>query len=416
MAQVIKCPHCGKDVELEAAMSAALADQTDALLLLKEGELRQQLEEEKKAEMAAALEESRKKQEEHERQIRESQERESQLKAEQEQKQKDLQLQIELAQQEAERIRLESETAKRVSEEAMIQKQRELESKEEQLRIDNERQRLENERTLRDERVKQEAALREQMATEAKLKETESALTIQSLLKQVEDLKTAAKSQQLQGEAQEVALEEVLKMAFPEDIVESVPKGFKGADSLLRVKVGPHIIGTIIFESKRTKQWSGEWIPKLKDDQRTGSAEIAVLVTQAFPAEVKNRTAYLDGVWLTDFGSAMGLVMALRAGLIEVAKMKNLSTNGDEKSQALFQYVCSPEFRQAIQAIAETFITFKEEMAAEKRSMEKVWKRREKMLDRAILGTTRLHGGLQGILGDATMPDIEQPKALPEAV
>lgn len=410
MAQVIKCPHCGRDVEIEAAMSAALEERTDALLHLKEYELRQQLEEEKKAELAVALDGAQKKQEEQERLVREAQEREQQLKIEQEEKLQEIEKEKELALQEAERIRLESQTA-------MVQKQRDIEAKEEQLRLESERQRLENEQALRQERAILEQQVRTQMETEQKLRESESAILITSLTKQIEELKTAAKSQQLQGEAQEVALEEVLRIAFPEDIVESVPKGFKGADCLLRVKVGPHIIGTIIFESKRTKQWSGEWIPKLKDDQRTGSAEIAVLVTQAFPAEVKNRTAYIDGVWLTDFGSAMGLVMALRAGVIEVAKMKNLSTNGDEKSQALFQYVCSPEFRQAIQAIAETFITFKEELAAEKRSMEKVWKRREKMLDRAILGTNRLHGGLQGILGDATMPDIEQPKALtaPEA-
>lgn len=405
MAQVIKCPHCNHDIELEAAMSAALQDRTEALLLLKEGELRAQLEEEKKAELAASLEESRKKQEENDRLIRESQEREQQLKTEQEQKVKQLQLQAELAQEELEKAKLEAQ-------EESIRKQREIEAKENQLRIDAEQQKLDLERANREQLQQMTTELRQQMETERLLKDAESNQLIASMTKQIEQLKTEAKSQQLQGEAQEVALEEVLKIAFPEDIVESVPKGFKGADCLLRIKNGPHLVGTIIFESKRTKQWSGEWIPKLKDDQRTGSAEIAVLVTQAFPAEVKNRTAYVDGVWLTDFGSAIGLVMALRAGVIEVAKMKNLSTNGDEKSQALFQYVCSPEFRQSIQAIAETFITFKDELAAEKRSMEKVWKRREKMLDRAILGTNRLHGGLQGILGDATMPDIEQPKLL----
>jgi hypothetical protein len=280
-----------------------------------------------------------------------------------------------------------------------------------QLKADAENQKLENERSLREERLKLESTVRTEVETQAKLKESENSILIASLSKQIEQLKTEAKSQQLIGESQEIALEEVLKIAFPGDIVEPVGKGMAGADCLLRVRVNGNIAGTIIFESKRTKQWANDWLTKLKDNQRAAKAEIAILVTQAFPSDLKNKTGNIDGVWITDFSSAIGQVMALRAGLIEVSRVTELIKGSDGKDAEVLSFITSLEFKQSIQAIAETFIAFENDLASEKRSMEKQWKKRETTIKRALTSTYKIHGSLQGILGSAALPDIDEMAA-----
>jgi hypothetical protein len=301
------------------------------------------------------------------------------------------------------RIKSESETA-------ILTKTRELEAREAALRATAEQEHLDNERKLRDDRIRLEGEVRQQVEIEAKLKQGESAELVASLSRKITDLERAAQitSQQLQGESQEVVLEEVLRMAFPGDIIEPVPKGCKGADCIQKVRVNGDVLGTIVWESKRTKQWASEWVPKLKDDQRSLAAELAILVTQAFPADMKNKMGNIEGVWITDFASSIGIAMALRAGLIEVARMKTMSDSSDDKTKTLYEYVTSPEFRQSIQAIAETFIAFQTDIASEKRAMEKQWKRRETTIIRALTATTRLHASLQTILGQGVMPDIDE--------
>ncbi|MBM4400655.1 MAG: DUF2130 domain-containing protein, partial [Crenarchaeota archaeon] len=304
--------------------------------------------------------------------------------------------------------------AREEHEAALTRKTRELEQRQAEIEAEAERRRLEEERKLREERAALQTKVREEVENQARLKEAESATLIVSLSKQIEDLRRQATqaSQQLQGEAQEVALEQVLRMQFPSDIIEPVPKGFKGADCLQVVKSDGQKIGKIIWESKRTKQWLNEWVMKLKDDQRTAQAEIAIIVTQTLPTGI-NKAANYEGVWVTDFPTAMTVAIALRAGLVEVAKTRRMFAVSQGKNQGLFDYVTGVEFRQAIQAIVETFLTFKIELEAEKRTMERQWSKREKTIQRALTATDRIHGSLQGILGSGVMPDLQ--RSLPES-
>ena len=391
----IACPHCGKEIELQAAMSQLVQNEIaqKSIQLEKDTQERnkstletfkvdfqKQMEVQKQNEIDAALEQHKKQNEEHQQKIQE----------------------LLSAQQESDRKRIEAE-------ELILQKQNEIQAKESELSKQKEELQKENERLLFEERQRLEGLIRQEVDTQNRLKMAENGELIAQLSKKITDLERTASqtSQQLSGEAQEIALEEVLKVAFPSDIIEPVPKGYKGADCLQRIRVGTETIATIIWESKRTKQWLNEWINKLKDDQRAARAEIAIIVTQTMPSDMsRNRMGNVDGIWLTDFASAIGLAMALRAGLIEVARMKTLASGGDDKTKTLFEYVCSPEFRQFIQAVIDTFISFKDDLESEKRSMAKQWAKREKTIERVLLATNRMHGSLQSILGSGAMPDV----------
>jgi hypothetical protein len=134
-----------------------------------------------------------------------------------------------------------------------------------------------------------------------KLKVMEKDQTIASMQQKIEELKQKAEqgSQQLQGEVQELELENLLRAKFPYDTIEPVPKGEFGGDTLQRV-VSPSglMSGTILWESKRTKNWSNGWLVKLREDQRRAKAELSVMVSRALPEGVETFDV-IDGVWVT---------------------------------------------------------------------------------------------------------------------
>jgi hypothetical protein len=380
----ITCPKCGQVIPLAEAMEA---------------QMKSGLEDKLKAERERLQEEAKHTEE---RVRKEFQEREERANAEAEQRIKEMHAANAKVIQEAERMKANNENI-------LAQKIRELETKEVQLKADAEKLQLENERTLREAQSRLEGEVRTKLETEAKLKEAENITLMASMTKQIDELKRKAEnaSQQLIGEAQEIALEEALRMAFPSDIVEPVQKGMSGADCILKIRTNGEILGTIVFECKRTKAWLGEWVNKLKDNQRTVNAELAILVSQAFPSDMKTKAGVYEGIWITDFHTAISLITALRAGLIYASTMKTLLNGSDEKSQKLFKYVTSPEFRGNMQAIIETFIAFEADLAAEKRAAEKQWKKRQATITRALTATNRIYGSLQGTLGDKALPDFE---------
>ena len=181
----------------------------------------------------------------------------------------------------------------------------------------------------------------------------------------------------------------------------------KGADCIQRIMSGGEIVGIIIWESKRTKAWLNDWTGKLKDDMRTLNATLAILVTQTLPSEMTIKAGLHDGVWVTDFPTAIPMATALRAGIVFVNAVNTLSTNADGKSEQLLAYIMSPEFRGNMQAIIETYVSFQNDLAAEKRAAEKQWKKRETTITRALTATNRIYGSLQGMLGEKSMPEIE---------
>jgi hypothetical protein len=243
---------------------------------------------------------------------------------------------------------------------------------------------------------------------ELKLKVMEKDQTITAMQKQIEDLKRRAEqgSQQLQGEVQELELEALLSAKFPRDTIQAVPKGEFGGDVLHRV-LGPlnQICGTILWESKRTKNWSDGWLPKLREDQRAAKAEIAVVISQALPKEVET-FGYVDGVWIADPKVALPLAFSLRQTLIEVACARQASEGQQTKMEMVYGYLTGPRFRQRVQAIVEAFSSMREDLDREKKAITRQWAKREEQIDRVMQATVGMYGDLQGIAGK-TLQEIE---------
>ena len=284
----------------------------------------------------------------------------------------------------------------------------ELRKKERELQAQTEELQLKVAREITAEREKIRIAAMKQAADEHQLKDAEQKKVISDMRRQIEDLKRKAEqgSMQTQGEVQELALEAMLDAAFAVDSIDPVGKGVSGADckQVVHCPSGANC-GSILWESKRTKAFSKTWLPKLRDDQRASRASVAVLVTQMMPEGV-DTFALIDGVWVCSWKCAKGLAMALRAGLIEVSKNKLASEGRVEKMELVYNYLSSREFLSCVEGIVEAFITMQTDLESEKRSMKRLWNKREKQIDRAITNTASLYGDLQGIIGDA-MPTVE---------
>lgn len=255
-------------------------------------------------------------------------------------------------------------------------------------------------------------ATREQARREAEeqlgLKVREKEQTIASMQRQIEDLKRRAEqgSQQLQGEVQELELEELLNAKFPMDSIEPVPKGVHGGDVMQRVN-GPlgQPCGTILWESKRTKNWSDGWLVKLREDQRAAKAEIAVIVSQALPKEVET-FELIDGVWVTHPRALLPVAVTLRHTLLEVSLARQSSEGQQTKMEMVYQYLTGPRFRHRVQAIVEAFSTMQEDLDKEKRAITKQWAKRAEQIERVMGATVGMYGDLQGIAGKS-LQEIE---------
>jgi hypothetical protein len=231
---------------------------------------------------------------------------------------------------------------------------------------------------------------------------------IDDMRRQIDDLRRKSEqgSQQIQGEVQEVALETVLRSAFPKDEIDPVPNGRAGSDVLQRV-VGLNglVCGTILWESKRTKHWSDSWLGKSRDDQRAVDAQIGVIVTATLPKDV-DAFDRKDGVWVVGFAHVAALGRTLRHLLIQAALAKVSGEDREGKSNRVYSYVTGPEFRQRVGAIVEAYFTLRQEIETEKRTHKTRWARQERSLELLLDGTGRLYGDLQGIVGKS-MPEIE---------
>jgi hypothetical protein len=283
----------------------------------------------------------------------------------------------------------------------LLRKQRELDDAKRELDLTIEK-RVQADLGSEREKAKKEAE------EELKLKVMEKDQTITAMQKQIEDLKRRAEqgSQQLQGEVQELELEALLGAKFPRDTIQPVPKGEFGGDVLQRV-IGPlnQVCGTILWESKRTKNWSDGWLAKLREDQRAAKAEIAVIISQALPKEVET-FSFVDGVWVADPKVALPVAMALRQSLIEVATARQASEGQQTKMEMVYGYLTGPRFRQRVQAIVEAFSSMKEDLDREKKAITRQWSKREEQIDRVMQATVGMYGDLQGIAG-RTLQEIE---------
>jgi hypothetical protein len=284
--------------------------------------------------------------------------------------------------------------------------------KEESFRKREEELELEKQRMIQEERIRILADVRKSEEERYKVREEDHQMKVRELEKQLEDQKKLAQealrkaeqgSMQLQGEVQELALEELLRSAFPYDTIKEVGKGVRGADCILTVRNAfGNECGNIIFESKRTQAFGPDWIDKLKADMQGCNAEVAVIVTQAFPKDM-DRFGERQGVYICSFSEAKALVGILRNAIIKLYEARVSQENKGDKMVMLYDYLTGSEFMVQWNTMRESFGAFRQQLQKERDDFEKNWKKKEKMLDMIIKNSLQISGSIEGISGMESM-------------
>jgi hypothetical protein len=394
MSTNIKCPDCNHEFPLEAALNE---------------ELKETIEKEKQELRSKMSDHLRKKEDEFLR-------KESEWKNQQEKREKELQEQWEanlrknIAADFENQIHL-LETNNKENEEKLklarqkeadyLRKEQELKTKEEEIEINIQRQ-LQKERDLLSDSIRK---LEEQklanIMTEKDLRQKELEKQLDDQKKLVEEMRRKAEqgSTQLQGEIQELALEQMLASSFPFDIISEVPKGVRGADCIQVVRnSNEQECGKIIYESKRTVNFGGDWIEKLKIDKITLGADIAVIVTRTMPKDM-DYFGIKEGVWVCTYAEVKALVAVLRDGMLRLYSAVRANDGKGDKMHLLYNYLTSNEFSEQWKAIREGFMSMKISIQKERDAMEKLWKSREKQLEKVLINAAHIRGSIEGISG-----------------
>ncbi|MGB5218779.1 MAG: DUF2130 domain-containing protein [Smithella sp.] len=394
MTNKIKCPNCGHSFDVEEAISGKLEAYFKTEYEKKIAEQSEKFNQEKQKLEAAkkTLQEQKEKQDE----ILKT-ELAGMLAREKEKIEKTAletyEDKIKTLQEENEKRKTENKSLKE-KEISLLKRENELKEKQEELNLQVERQILQRQKEIED---------------KARARERESfELEKVKLLKQIEDNKKLAEemkrkaeqgSMQLQGEVQELALEELLSKTYPFDRIQEVPKGVRGADSIQTViNAAQQECGTIVYESKRTKSFSGDWIEKLKQDQITCKADIAVLVTETYPGDM-DRFGEKNGVWICGFQEVKSVSFVLREMLQKTHSIKLSQENKGDKMELLYTYLTSTEFVQNIKRIVENYDAMLTQLNAEKKAMTKIWATREKQIWFVQENISALFGSIKGIAG-----------------
>ncbi len=283
----------------------------------------------------------------------------------------------------------------------LLRKQRELDDAKRELELTVEK-RVQESLTM----IKQVA--RQEAEDGLKLKVSEKEQQIASMQRQIEELKRKAEqgSQQLQGETMELQLEVLLRHKFPLDSIEPVAKGESGGDVLQRIMGSSgQWCGSILWEFKRTKNWSDGWLAKLRNDQRSAKAEIAILVSTALPKEIET-FGQMEGVWVTEARLMLPLALALRQSLLDIANARQVQSGQENKMELVYHYLTGARFRHRIEAIVEKFSDMQADLDKERKTMTRLWAKREMQIQGVIESTVGMYGDLQGIAGRA-LPEIE---------
>lgn len=403
----IKCPNCGTSIDVQDILS-------------------HQLEEEIKQKYQAQIAEEKKKYESEQEKLKlEKAEFVQKKKQENELFQERLDNQLKEGKKE-----IESKLKLKLKEEQSEQfdaLQKELNEKSEQIKELN-RTKAEIEKLKREKSELKEIAEAESqkklneilIAEKEKIKKSEedkNELRFKEMQKQLEDQKKLTEemkrkqeqgSMQLQGEVQELAIEEWLASKFPLDTIEEIKKGARGGDCIQIVHSRTEQnCGTIYYESKRTKDFQPSWIEKFKADIRDRGANIGVLVTEVMPSDM-DRMGLKDGLWICNYEEFKGLCAVLREGILQVNNAIVTQENKGDKMDLLYDYLTSNTFRMQIEAIVEGFTQMKSDLDSEKRSMQRIWKQREKQIEKVVTNTIDMYGSIKGIAGNA----IQSVKAL----
>lgn len=405
MPTTIKCPNCAHEFPLEEALN----DELKISIEKEKQELRQKMSDHLKKKE----EEIAKKEKDWQTQLqKKDNEFAEQIKTEKEK----LQLQLEqnlrktIASDFENKLRLLEQNNKDNEEKLKEARQQQLEflKKEQELKNKEAELELSVQKKLQSEREKLSEEIRKLEEQKAAAKETEMQLRMKELEKQLEVQKNLADemrrkaeqgSMQLQGEVQELALEEMLRTAFPFDMISEVGKGVKGADCIQTVRNNfGQECGKIIYESKRTNAFAGDWIDKLKADMRSLGADVAVIVTKTMPKDME-RFGEKEGVWVCSFSEVAALTSVLRDGILKISMIAKSNENKGDKMHLLYNYLTSNEFAEQWKAMREGFMSMRLSIQKERDAMEKLWKAREKQLEKVLLNAAHIRGSIEGISG-----------------
>ncbi len=407
---VLKCPNCGAFIDVSEVLYSQLKEQLQSEFAKASAE--------KETEMKAVIAKMKQREDEISR-------KESELEEAVERKvsaglKKELEAREKLM-----KKKLDEENAEFVS-----GLRKELEEKSDKLRELN-KTKAELERLKRDkdelaERISMEkekeftGKLNEEKMKLRKLAEEESNLKMKEREKIIEDLKSQLDearrkaeqgSMQLQGEVQELAIEDFLRKNFPLDSIEEIKKGARGADCVQTVNTHSRSnCGVIYYESKRTKDFQPSWIEKFKEDMRSIGAGFGVLVTNVLPKDWK-RMGQKDGIWICTFEEFKALCFVIRESVVMLGEAVATQENKGEKMNMLYDYLTGNEFRQQIESIVEGFVQMNEDLESEKRAMQGIWKKREKQIRKVLLNTNHMYHSVKGIAGNAigTIKVLELP-------
>lgn len=396
----IKCPNCSTVIDVQDLLAHQLEEEYKAQYLALRAEDQKKL-----AENEALLAQAKQ-------QFEETKKRENELFQERLERQiKEERRNIE----EKLKVKMQEESA-----EQFASLQKELNEKSEQVKELN-RSKAEIEKLKREKGELKEAAeaeaqknLNEILIAEKdkirKAEEEKNELRFREMQKQLEDQKKLTEemkrkqdqgSMQLQGEVQELAIEEWLATQFPIDTIEEIKKGARGGDCIQIVNThSRQNCGKIYYESKRTKDFQSGWIEKFKADIRIKGADVGVLVTDAMPAGFE-RMGMKEGIWVCNYEEFKGLCAVLRESIIQINLAVASQENKGDKMHLLYNFLTSNTFRLNVEAIVEGFTAMKTALDSEKRSMQRIWKEREKQIEKVITNTIDMHASIRGIAGDA---------------
>lgn len=394
MTDKIKCPNCAHEFDVEEALSGKLQAHFKAEYERKVAEQAEKFNTERaKLEKEVALFEEKKERENElfkekleQRLVKEQEKIEKQTQESYEQQLKALQTENDK--------RKEENRALKSAEIDLLKRENELKDQAEELQLTMQKQLLEGQKEIED-----KARAKEREAMFLKEKEFEKKLNDQKKL--IDEMKRKAEqgSMQMQGEVQELALEELLAHTYPFDNITEVGKGIRGADCIQNVvNRRQQKCGSIVYESKRTKNFSNDWIDKLKQDQIQCKADIAVIVTETFPSDM-DRFGEKDGVWICGFHEVKSVSFVLREMLIKTQSVKSSDENKGDKMGLLYEYLTSNEFVQNIKRIVENYDGMINQLNSEKKAMHKIWASREKQIWVVQENISALFGSIKGIAG-----------------
>lgn len=408
----IKCPNCGTEINVDQILSHQAEEKIKKEYERRLNEQLHNFSKEKELLEKQKQEFEAKKQKENEMFLKRVEEVKKQNAAEiQDKLQKELQEQfgMKLKQLEEEAARkAEENKSLREKELIFLQKEKELKEKEEQLQYQLQKQLLEKSSEI-------EAVAAKREAQKFELREKELLKQIEDQKKLTEEMKRKQEqgSMQLQGEVQELAIEEWLQSNFPLDTIEEIKKGARGGDCIQIVNTRTRQnCGSVYYESKRTKDFQPSWIEKFKEDMRQKGATFGVLVTEAMPKEME-RMGQKEGIWICSLEEFKGLSFVLRESVVLLHQAAQSQENKGEKMELLYDFLTGNEFRMQVEAIVEGFTQMQRDLDSEKRAMESIWKKREKQIQKVLNNTTAMYGSVKGIAGNAigNIKSLELPGA-----